>query len=140
VFAQSAAWMGPTWLARRMKPSRIIRFARFAGGSGSSSHARFSDIYSSQWARNSRKVLPSNILYSLLLLAVSNNDSGSHIVFFWQKSSVELIMVGSWPALRGGPSTIFQLYRHSLPCTYCTNSRSWTANAFTIETNVNNPY
>jgi hypothetical protein len=29
-----------------MKPSRIIRFARFAGGSGSSSHARFSDIYS----------------------------------------------------------------------------------------------
>jgi len=44
VFAQSAAWMGPTWLARMMKPSRIIRFARFAGGSSSSSHARFSDM------------------------------------------------------------------------------------------------
>jgi hypothetical protein len=35
-------------------------------------------------------------------------------------------MIGSWPALRGGPSTIFQLYRHSLLCTYCTNSRSRT--------------
>jgi hypothetical protein len=34
------------------------------------------------------------------------------------------IMIGSWPALRGSPSTIFQLYRHSLLCTYYTNSRS----------------
>ena len=64
------------------------------------------------------------LLYFLLLLAVSNYGSGSHIYFFWQKRSVELIMIGSCPALRGGPSTIFHLYRHSLLCTYCTNSRS----------------
>ena len=57
---------------------------------------------------------------------VSNYGSGSHIYFFWQKSSVELIMIGSWPVLRGSPSTNFQLYRHSLLCTYCTNSRSRT--------------
>jgi hypothetical protein len=55
-------------------------------------------------------------MYALLLLAVSNYVSGSHIYFFWQKSSVELIMIGSWPALREGPSTFFQLYRHSLLC------------------------
>ncbi len=54
----------------------------------------------------------------LLLLTVSNYGNGSHIYFFWQKSSVELIMIGSWQALRGSPSTIFQLYRHSLLCTF----------------------
>ncbi len=48
------------------------------------------------------------VLYSLLLLAVSNYGNGSHIYFFWQKRSVELIMIGSWPALRGGPSTILK--------------------------------
>ena len=42
----------------------------------------------------------SNTLYFLLLLAVSNYGSGSHIYLFWQKSPVELITIGSWPALR----------------------------------------
>jgi hypothetical protein len=40
------------------------------------------------------------ILYSLLLLAVSNYGNGSHIYFFWQKRSVELIMIGSYPIAR----------------------------------------
>ncbi len=79
------------------------------------------------------KVKTNQILYFLLLLAVSNYDSGSHIYLFWQKSPVELITIGSRPALRGHPSTFFgvlkflqhlSLYRHSLLCTYCTNSRS----------------
>ena len=57
--------------------------------------------------------LPSNreILYSLLLLAVSNYGNGSHIYFFWQKRSVELIMIGSWPALRGGPEYNFKRFQ-----------------------------
>ena len=36
------------------------------------------------------------LLYSLLLLEVSNYGNVSHIYFFWQKSSVELITIGSW--------------------------------------------
>ena len=51
------------------------------------------------------------VLYSLLLLAVSNYGNGSHIYFFWQKRSVELIMIGSWPALRGGPEYNFKRFQ-----------------------------
>ena len=70
------------------------------------------------------------LLYSSLLLAVSNYGSGSHIYFFWQKSPMELIMMA---VVRpsGGIRVQFleflqhlSFYRHSLLCTYCTNSRS----------------
>jgi hypothetical protein len=50
------------------------------------------------------------ILYFLLLLAVSNYGSGSHIYLFWQKSPVKLITNGSRPALRGDPSTFFGVF------------------------------
>ena len=50
------------------------------------------------------------LLYFLLLLAVSNYGSGSHIYLFWQKNSVELITIGSRPALRGHPSTFFGVF------------------------------
>ena len=52
----------------------------------------------------------SNTLYFLLLLAVSNYGSGSHIYLFWQKSPVELITIGIRPALRGHPSTFFGVF------------------------------
>jgi hypothetical protein len=42
-----------------------------------------------------------------MVLAVSNYGSGSLIYFFWQKSPVELITIGSWP---GGPSTMFGVF------------------------------
>jgi len=50
------------------------------------------------------------LLYFLLLLAVSNYGSGSHIYLFWQKSPVELITIDSRPALRGHPSTFFGVF------------------------------
>ena len=50
------------------------------------------------------------IPYFLFLLAVSNYDSGSHIYLFWQKSPVELITIGSRPALRGDLSTFFGVF------------------------------
>ena len=50
------------------------------------------------------------LLYFLLLLAVSNYGSGSHIYLFWQKSPVKLITNGSRPALRGDPSTFFGVF------------------------------
>ena len=50
------------------------------------------------------------LLYFLLLLAVSNYGSGSHIYLFWQKSPVELITIGSRPALRGDLSTFFGVF------------------------------
>ena len=50
------------------------------------------------------------LLYFLLLLAVSNYNSGSHIYLFWQKSPVELITIGSRPVLRGHPSTFFGVF------------------------------
>jgi len=67
------------------------------------------------------------LLYFLLLLAVSNYNSGSHIYLFWQKSPVELITIGSRRVIRVHFLEFLQhlsLYRHSLLCTYCTNSRS----------------
>ena len=36
-----------------------------------------------------------DLIFFLLLLAVSNYGSGSHIHLFWQKSPVELITIGS---------------------------------------------
>ena len=33
----------------------------------------------------------------LITFGVSNHGSGSHIYFFWQKSPVEFITIGSWP-------------------------------------------
>jgi hypothetical protein len=35
---------------------------------------------------------------------------GLMFISFWQKSQVELITIGSWPALRGGLSTIFGVF------------------------------
>ena len=48
-----------------------------------------------------------DLLYFLLLLAVSNYGSGSHIYFFWQKSPVEYLRLAVG---RGGPSTFFGVF------------------------------
>ena len=49
-------------------------------------------------------------MYFLLLLAVSNYGSVSHIHLFWQKSPILLFTIGSRPALRGDPSTFFGVF------------------------------
>jgi hypothetical protein len=49
-------------------------------------------------------------VYFLLLLAVSNYGSVSHIHLFWQKSPILLFTIGSRPALRGDPSTFFGVF------------------------------
>jgi len=60
------------------------------------------------WAFSRQGATRVPLLYSSLLLAVSNYGSGSHIDLFWQKSPVELITIGSRPS--GGIRTFFGVF------------------------------